>query len=111
MTRVAALSTLQATWKGENLRLLGPARIGFGNDETLDHLRVGLEQGVIEANGRVSPTLALTVAMHNLPADLTALFAPGLCRRRSFARRRQVYWNAGAAGRQGSARGDGAASG
>ena len=42
VTRVAALSTLQATWKGENLRLLGPARIGFGNDMTLDHLRVGL---------------------------------------------------------------------
>ena len=77
VTRVAALSTLQATWKGENLRLLGPARIGFGDGVTLDHLRVGLEQGVIEANGRVSPTLDLTVAMRNLPADLTAVFAPG----------------------------------
>ena len=32
---------------------------------------------MIEANGRVSPTLALTVAMRNLPADLTAVFAPG----------------------------------
>jgi translocation and assembly module TamB len=76
-TRVAALSTLQATWKGENLHLLGPARIGFGNGLTLDHLRLGLRQGVIEANGRVSPTLDLTVAMRNLPADLAAAFAPG----------------------------------
>jgi translocation and assembly module TamB len=76
-TRVAALSTLQATWKGENLHLLGPARIGFGNGLTLDHLRLGLRQGVIEANGRVSPTLDLTLAMRNLPADLTAAFAPG----------------------------------
>jgi translocation and assembly module TamB len=77
MTRVAAVSSLHATWKGENLHLLGPARIGFGDGVTLDHLSVGLEQGVIEANGRVSPTLALTVAMRNLPADLTAVFAPG----------------------------------
>ena len=77
-TRVAALSALQATWKGENLHLLGPARIGFGNGLTLDHLRVGLRQGVIEANGRVSPTLGLTIAMRNLPADLAAAFVPGV---------------------------------
>lgn len=76
-TRVAALSTLQAIWKGENLHLLGPARIGFGSGLTLDHLRLGVRQGVIEANGRVSPTLDLTVAMRNIPADLAAAFAPG----------------------------------
>ena len=78
VSRVAALSSLQATWKGENLHLLGPARIGFGSDGVvLDHFRLGLRQGVIEANGRVSPTLALTVAMRNLSADLAAVFAPG----------------------------------
>ena len=76
-TRVAALSTLQASWKGENLHLLGPVHIGFGAGLTLDHLRLGLRQGVIEANGRVSPTLDLTVAMRNLPADVAAVFAPG----------------------------------
>jgi translocation and assembly module TamB len=75
--RVAALSTLQATWKGETLHLLGPARIGFGEGLTLDHLRLGLRQGTIEANGRVSPTLDLTVTMRNLPADVAAVFAPG----------------------------------
>ena len=77
-TRVAALSTLQTTWKGENLHLLGPARIGFGNGLALDHLRLGLRQGMIEANGRVSPTLDLTVAMRNLPAELAAAFLPGV---------------------------------
>ena len=68
ITRVAALSTLQATWKGQNLHLLAPARVGFGNGMVLDHLRLGLGQGMIEANGRVSPTLDLTVAMRNLSA-------------------------------------------
>jgi translocation and assembly module TamB len=76
-TRVAAVSTLHATWNGEDLHLLGPARIGFGNGVILDHLRLGLRQGVIEANGRVSPTLDATVAMRNLPADLAGAFAPG----------------------------------
>jgi translocation and assembly module TamB len=78
VTRVAALAALQATWKGEDLRLLGPARVGFGNGIVLDHLRLGLGQGIIEANGRVSPALDLTVAMRNLSADLAAVFAPGL---------------------------------
>jgi translocation and assembly module TamB len=77
MTRVAAISSLHATWEGENLHLLGPARIGFGDGMTLDHLRIGLRQGTIEANGRVSPTLDLTVAMRNLSADVAAVFAPG----------------------------------
>jgi translocation and assembly module TamB len=76
-TRVAALSALQATWKGENLHLLAPTRIGFGDGLTVEHLRLGLRQGSIEANGRVSPTLGLTVAMRNLPADLAAAFVPG----------------------------------
>ena len=77
ITRVAAISSLHATWEGENLHLLGPARIGFGDGMTLDHLRIGLRQGTIEANGRVSPTLDLTVAMRNLSADVAAVFAPG----------------------------------
>ncbi len=78
VTRVAALSTLAATWKGLDLRLLGPARVGFGNGIALDHLRLGLGQGVIEADGRVSPRLDLTVAIRNLSADLAAVFMPGL---------------------------------
>ncbi|HEY2541135.1 MAG TPA: translocation/assembly module TamB domain-containing protein, partial [Stellaceae bacterium] len=77
-TRVAALSSLQAIWKGEDLHLLGPARIGFRDGLSLDHLRLGLRQGEIDANGRASPTLDLTLTMRNLPADLAAVFAPGV---------------------------------
>jgi translocation and assembly module TamB len=47
VTRVAAISSLQATWKGENLHLLAPARIAFGNGIVLDRLRLGLRQGDI----------------------------------------------------------------
>ncbi len=78
VTRLAGISSLQATWKGENLHLLAPARIAFGNGIILDRLRLGLRQGTIEANGRVSPTLDVSVAMRNLPADVAAVFAPGL---------------------------------
>ncbi len=77
VTRVAAISSLQATWKAEDLRLLTPARIAFGNGILLDHLRLGLRQGSIEANGRVSPTLDLAVTMRNIPTDVAAVFSPG----------------------------------
>ena len=77
ITRVAAISSLQASWKAEDLHLLAPARIAFGNGIVLDRLRLGLRQGAIEANGRVSPTLDLAVTMRNLPADVAAVFAPG----------------------------------
>jgi translocation and assembly module TamB len=78
VTRVAALSRLEAIWKGEDLHLLAPARVGFGNGITLDHLRLGVRQATIEANGRVSPTLDLTVALRNFSADMAAAFAPGV---------------------------------
>jgi translocation and assembly module TamB len=77
VTRVAGISSLQASWKGENLHLLAPARIAFGNAIILDHLRLGLGRGVIEANGRVSPTLDVTVALRNLSAGVATVFAPG----------------------------------
>jgi translocation and assembly module TamB len=74
-TRVAAISSLHAAWRGEDLHLLLPARLRFGDGIILDQLRLGLRQGVIEANGRVSPTLDLSVAMRDLSAET---FAPGL---------------------------------
>ena len=78
VTRVAAISRLQAVWKGKDLHLLTPARVGFGNGIGLDHLRLGLDQATIEANGRLSPTLDLSVALRNLSPDVAAAFAPGV---------------------------------
>jgi translocation and assembly module TamB len=78
VTRVAMLRHLETLWKGQDVRLLAPARVGFGNAITLDHLRLGLRQATLEANGRVSPTLDLTVALRNLSADIAAAFVPGI---------------------------------
>src|SRR5262249_23575936 len=69
---------MQALWKGENLYLLGPARVGFGDGLTLGDLRLGLRRATIEANGRLSPTLDLSVALRNLSPDVAAGFAPSL---------------------------------
>lgn len=78
VTRVAALSRLQTVWKGENLHLLAPVRVGFGNGLSVDRLVLGLGRATIEANGRLSPTLDLRVTLHNLSPEIAAAFAPGL---------------------------------
>jgi translocation and assembly module TamB len=73
-----ALSALQVMWKGETLRLLAPVRIGFADGITLDRLRLGLRQAVLEIAGRATPTLDLSLALRKLPADLATLFVSGL---------------------------------
>jgi translocation and assembly module TamB len=64
------LQSLQAEWHQQTLRLLAPARFGFADGVTIDNLRVGLRQAVLEVSGRASPTLDLTATLRNLPADL-----------------------------------------
>jgi translocation and assembly module TamB len=75
--RIARVSTLQANWKGETLRLLAPVRIGFAEGLTVDRLRLGLRQAAFEAAGRAAPTLDLKVVLRRLPVDLAGLFVPG----------------------------------
>jgi translocation and assembly module TamB len=75
--KAATLSALQAAWKGETLRLLGPARVGFGDGVSVDRLRLGLRQAVLELTGRVSPTMDLTASLRGLPVDIAAIVVPG----------------------------------
>ena len=72
----ANVSSLNATWKGQTLRLLAPVRIGFADGMTLDRLRLGLQQATLEVAGRASPALDLTVALRNVTPDLLKPFAP-----------------------------------
>jgi translocation and assembly module TamB len=73
-----ALSALQASWKGETLRLLSPARVAFANGLSVDALRVGLQRAVLEVSGSISPTLDLTAALRDLSPNVAAAFVPGL---------------------------------
>ena len=77
-TRSVALSSLQAMWKQETLRLLAPATLSFAGGGTIDHLRLGLRQAVLSVNGRISPTLDLTASLRDLPADLAAVAVPSV---------------------------------
>jgi translocation and assembly module TamB len=74
--RTLAVSSLQADWRRESLRLLAPVRLSFTDGVAIDRLRLGLRQAVLEVSGHVGSALDLTVALRNLPADLAAVVSP-----------------------------------
>ncbi len=84
-SRVLSVSTLQADWHQQSLRLLAPARLDFAEGVAVDRLRLGLRQAVLEVSGRVGTALDLTVSLRNLPADLRGRIRAGLRRRRHAA--------------------------
>ncbi len=76
--RQLSLSAFTAAWKGQDVRLLAPVRLGFANGVDIDNLRLGLRQTVIEVNGSVGQTIDLTARARDVPASLAALVSPGL---------------------------------
>jgi translocation and assembly module TamB len=73
-----ALAALSASWHGEVLRLLAPARIEFGSRMAVDRLRLALGTATLDAAGQVSPRLNLHVALADLTPAIIAPFAPSL---------------------------------
>jgi translocation and assembly module TamB len=68
--RTMSLTSLDADWRQQTVRLLAPARIGFSDGVAIDRLRLGLRQAVLEVSGRAGATLDLTASLRNLQADL-----------------------------------------
>jgi translocation and assembly module TamB len=75
--RTATIASLQANWEPAPIRLLAPARISFADGLSVERLRIGLRQAVLEANGRISPTLDVTARLRGMPASLATLASLG----------------------------------
>ena len=73
--KTVQLASLTADWKGQAVRLLAPARIGFGDGVAVDRLRIGLQQAVLDLAGRVTPSLNLTASLRGVTPDLAKPFA------------------------------------
>ena len=78
-----AISRLQATAKGETVRLLAPVRIGFGPEIEVDRLRAqlstaGAQPARIDIAGKLSPRLDLSVSLANITPALARPFAPSV---------------------------------
>ena len=68
--KVIDLTFMQADWHDQAVRLLAPTRFTFADGATIDRLRLGLRQAVLEVSGRAGSTLDLTASLRNLSADL-----------------------------------------
>ncbi len=69
---------LDAVWKGQTLRLLAPATISWPDAVAVRHLRLGLEDAILQADGQISPTLDITASLHQFPLAALNGLAPDL---------------------------------
>ena len=76
--RLLSVSAMKARYREQTAELLAPVRVSFGNGLAVDRLRVGMQQAVLEAAGRVSPTLDLTASLRNVTPALVRTFVPDL---------------------------------
>ncbi len=76
--KTVTLRTLAATAKGEQLRLLAPAKLTVAPTVAVDRLRLALGDATIDVAGRLSPTLDLTASARNITPALAKPFAPTL---------------------------------
>ena len=74
--RTLNVASLQGEWRKQDIRMLAPARIGFADGVSVDRLRLGVRQAVLDISGRVGTTLDLTATVRNLPADLATVVSP-----------------------------------
>ncbi|MFO1027627.1 MAG: translocation/assembly module TamB domain-containing protein [Acetobacteraceae bacterium] len=74
--RRLALKTLEASWKQQVLRLLGPTNIAFANGVSVEQLRLGFRQAVLSLSGSVNDRLDLTATLRDLPADIGTIVDP-----------------------------------
>ncbi|MGH7121555.1 MAG: translocation/assembly module TamB domain-containing protein, partial [Acetobacteraceae bacterium] len=73
-----SLSAMTATFRGKEVRLLAPARIVFSPGIAIAGLRLGMAGAELDASGRLSPTLALTLQLRNVTPVLIGSFLPDL---------------------------------
>jgi translocation and assembly module TamB len=74
----AAIAQLGLNYRGDAFRLTAPAHIDFANGVAVDRLQLASGKTSILVAGRVTPTLAATIAVRNATPDLVRPFAPSL---------------------------------
>ncbi len=76
--RTLNLSGLDAQYRGQHLKLLGPTELSFANGFSIEALKLGAQEATVQVDGALSPELNLRVALDGLKPDLINAFVPGL---------------------------------
>lgn len=70
------LSSLDASYAGETMRLLGAARLDLANGLAVDSLRLGIGGATVALAGRLTPRLALTVSVRDVTPGIAKPLLP-----------------------------------
>ena len=80
------LSSLEASYHGQDLHLLAPAKVQFAQGLKVQQLRLGIQDATVEVDGELSPALDVRARSRSDPVDQTNL-VPTLLQRRIRGRR------------------------
>jgi translocation and assembly module TamB len=72
------LTSLEAQYRGQTLKLLGPAKVSFASGLSIHTLKLGAHDAVLELDGRISPTLDARASLQQIKPDLINAFVPNL---------------------------------
>ncbi|MFX8653124.1 hypothetical protein ABTM19_20575, partial [Acinetobacter baumannii] len=59
-TKELRITSLKAGYHGQDIHLLSTAKLSFADGFAVDGVKLGAQEAVIEANGRILPDLDLT---------------------------------------------------
>jgi translocation and assembly module TamB len=76
-SEVSVASAL-GNYRGQDIRLLEPARIHFANGLSVDLLKLGAHKAELELQGQISPALELRASVRNVQPALVNVFLPNL---------------------------------
>lgn len=76
--KLLRLDTLEANYHEQPIRLQSPAKLSFADGFSIEGLKLGAQQAVLEVDGRISPSLDARVSLSQVRPELINAFAPNL---------------------------------
>ena len=73
-----SVASALGSYAGQEIRLLEPARIHFGNELAVDLLKLGAQKAELDVQGQISPALALRASLRQVEPALVNAFIPNL---------------------------------
>jgi translocation and assembly module TamB len=73
-----SVASALGSYAGQEIRLLEPAHIHFGNGIAVDLFKLGAQKAELEVQGQIAPTLALRASLRQVQPALVNAFIPNL---------------------------------
>jgi translocation and assembly module TamB len=70
------LSSADFDYRGQQLRLLAPSRLSYGNGLSIDQLKLGVLDAALQIEGALSPSLDMRVSLQHINPQLINVFLP-----------------------------------